>query len=150
MKAALIFNITRFVEWPAGVFSSLNAPLVVAIMGRDNVSDVLDRMLPRKVVDGHPLEVRRVQTVEEARKCQVLYVASSEKRHAEKILEDIRGSSTLTIADIEGFAEHGGHINLVLEDQRVRVFVNPTSAEASHLAISAKLLSLAQVVGATP
>lgn len=150
VKAALIFNITRFVEWPAGAFSSPGAPLVVAIMGNDEVSLVLEPALMQKSVNGHPVEVRHVRTADEARKCHVLYVAHSEKKHADAILSALHGTSTLTVAAIEHFAERGGHINLVLEDQRVHVFVNATSAEDSRLKISAKLLSLAHIVGAIP
>jgi uncharacterized protein DUF4154 len=150
VKAALIFNITRFVEWPATAFRSPVAPLVVAIMGHDEVSELLEPMLLGKSVNGHPLVVRRVRAVDEARKCHVLYVASSEKKHADEILKVLGDSSVLTVADIEHFAERGGHINLVLEDQRVHVFVNPASAEDSHLKISAKLLSLAHIVGPKP
>ena len=107
-------------------------------------------MLRLKNVSGHSFQVRHVRTVNEVGKCQVLYVASSEKRRVNAILKALRGTSTLTVADIDHFAESGGHVNLLLEDQRVRVFVNPTSAEGSHLIISAKLLSLAQIVGAIP
>jgi hypothetical protein len=150
VKAALIFNITRFVEWPAAAFRSPLAPMVVAIMGQDDVSDVLEPMLLGKSVNGHPLVVRHVRTADDARKCHVLYLAGSEKRRADAVIESIHDASTLTVSDIEHFAERGGHINLVLEDQRIHVFVNPASAEESHLKISAKLLSLAHIVGAIP
>lgn len=148
--AALIFNITRFVEWPEAAFRTPSAPLVVAIMGQDDVSDALGALLLRKTVNGHPFEVRRVHTTDDARKCQVLYLASSEKRRADAILDALRGASTLTVASFEHFAERGGHVNLLLVDQRVRVFVNPTSAEDSHLKISAKLLAVAQIVTGSP
>jgi hypothetical protein len=150
IKAALIFNITRFVEWPATSFRAPGAPLVVAILGQDEVSDVLEPMLHHKTVGGHPLEVRWVQNAADARGCQLLYVAASEERRVASILHDVRGQATLTVAGIDHFADQGGHINLVVEDQRVRVLVNPTSAGASHLKISAKLLSLARIVGGTP
>lgn len=149
VKAALVFNIMRFVEWPATSFPTADTPLVLAIMGQDEVSDAL-RALRGQTVNGHPLEVRRVLTVEDARKCHVLYVAGSETRRANDIIKALRGASTLTVADIQHFAERGGQINMVFEDQRVRVFVNPASAEESRLKISAKLLSLAQIVGEVP
>ena len=150
VKAALLFNITRFVEWPAAAFSSPSAPLVVTIIGHDDMSDVLERVLLDKRVNGHPLEVRHVLKLEEIPKCHVLYVASSEQRRAAPILKALRGTNTLTVADFEHFAERGGHVNLVVDDQRVHVFVNPTSALESHLTIGARLLSLAQIVGTTP
>lgn len=147
VKAALIFNVARCVEWPATAFSSPSAPLVVAIIGQDAVSDALQQMLQQKFIGGHPLEVRLVHTADEARKCHVLYVASSEKGGADKLLQTLHGASTLTVSDINKFAERGGHINLVLKDRHVRVLVNPTNVESSHLKVSSKLLSLAQIVG---
>jgi hypothetical protein len=147
VKAALIFNITRFVEWPVAAFASPGAPLIVAVIGNDEVSDAIGPMLLRNNVNGHPLELRRVRTVDEARKCHVLYVAGSEKRNADSILKALRGTSTLLVADMEDFAARGGHINLVLQDQRVQVFVNTKSTEDSHLVVSAKLLALARIVG---
>jgi hypothetical protein len=147
VKAALIFNLTRFVQWPAGTFISPTAPLVLAILGQDEVTDALAPMLLRKHVDGHPIEARRVRTADEARGCQMLFVAGSEKRSADAILKTLRGASLLTVADIEDFAARGGHINLVVQDQRVQVFVNPASAREARLTISAKLQSLATIVG---
>lgn len=150
VKAAMIFNITRFVEWPESAFFATGSPLVVAIVGRDGVGDALEPMLRGKLVNSHPFEVRRLRAADEIPRCHVLYLAGSEKRRIRTILETLGDSSTLTVADIEDFAKRGGHINLVVDDQRVRVLVNPSRAEASHLKISAKLMSLARVVGPTP
>ena len=147
VKAALIFNIARFVEWPATAFASPSAPLVVAIIGQDDVGDALQLMLQHKSINGHPLEVRLVSTADEARKCHVLYIANSARGSVDALLQALHGANTLTIADISHFAERGGHVNLVLKDQHVRMLVNPTTVESSHLKISSKLLSLAQIVG---
>lgn len=150
IKAAMIFNITRFVEWPAASFASPSTPIILVILGQDGVGDALELMLRRKAVNGHPFKVRRVSTVSEIRKCHVVYLAESEERRIDSILDALGDASTLTVADIDGFAARGGHINLVLEDQRVRVWVNPASADASQLKISAKLMSLARLVEPTP
>lgn len=146
VKAALIFNLTKFVEWPPTAFSSPHAPLVVAILGKDAVGDLLVPVLLNKIVNGHPIRVKLARTPEEARSSQVVYVARSEQKRVAEIIEALRGASTLSVADLEHFAALGGHVNLVLQDQRVHILVNPTSAEASKLKISARLLSVAQIV----
>jgi hypothetical protein len=150
VKAAMIINILRFVEWPEAAFSAPHAPIVVAIMGKDQVSESLDPMLRGKNVDGHPLEVRRLKATEDARVCQVLYIASSERRHTPSILEALGKSSTLTVSDFEDFVDEGGHIDLQLMDQRVHVIVNLRNVQDAHLKLSARLLSLAQIVGEAP
>jgi uncharacterized protein DUF4154 len=94
--------------------------------------------------------VRRLQATNDIDNVHVLYVANSEKRRLAAILKTLGDASTLTVADFEHFADRGGHVNLLFVDQRVHVIVNLTSAEDCHLKLSAKLLSLAQIVGGAP
>jgi hypothetical protein len=52
------------------------------------------------------------------------------------------------VGDTEGFAEDGGIIRFVTENNRIRFRINVDAAESAHLVISSKLLRLAEV--ATP
>jgi hypothetical protein len=150
VEAALIFNLTKFVDWPATAFASPGAPFVVAVIGQDDVSDVLVLTLSRKSVDGRPLLVRRVRGSDAVGPCQMLYVAASERRHADAIIAAFRGSGTLTVSGIERFAERGGDVALVLANERVQIVVNLARTQESHLSVSSRLLAVARVVGSTP
>jgi hypothetical protein len=48
--------------------------------------------------------------------------------------------------DAAGFARHGGTIGLVVEDERVRIEVNPQAAGAAGVRISSRLLGVARLV----
>jgi hypothetical protein len=63
-----------------------------------------------------------------------------------QILQSLNGASVLTVADTEGFANMGGIINFVLDDGRVRFEINLKAAEAAHLKLSARLLTVAKAV----
>jgi hypothetical protein len=63
-----------------------------------------------------------------------------------QILEGLGGASVLTVGDCKGFAEQGGMINFVLENDRVQFEVNRKAAEQAGLKISSKLLSVAKSV----
>ena len=52
----------------------------------------------------------------------------------------------LTVGDTKGFADCGGVINFVLENDRVQFEVNRKAAEQAGLKISSKLLSVAKLV----
>ena len=52
----------------------------------------------------------------------------------------------MTVSDIDGFAEAGGLMQFVIEENRVRFLVNLDVAKQSKLRVSAKLLALAHVV----
>jgi len=147
VKAALVYNFAKFVDWPTAAFASPSAPLVVGIVGDDEVGEALEATLRNKVLDGHPVQVRRVNGADEARACQLLYVATSERKHASALLQGLRGANILTVSDIADFAARGGQINFVLENRRVRFVINPANADSAGLHISAKLLALARTVG---
>jgi hypothetical protein len=57
----------------------------------------------------------------------------------------LKGRSILTVGDTEGFAQSGGIIRFVTENNRIRFRINVDAAEAAHLTISSKLLRLAEV-----
>jgi len=65
------------------------------------------------------------------------------------ILAELRGSSVLTVADMDNFIGSGGMIQFVVEDARVRVAIDVGATSRAHLKISSKLLSLARSVTGT-
>jgi len=58
----------------------------------------------------------------------------------------LKGSSTLTVGEAEGFAVLGGIINLTVEGNKVHFEVNRLAADRAGLRISSRLLSLAKIV----
>jgi hypothetical protein len=52
----------------------------------------------------------------------------------------------LTVSDMDGFAEAGGAIQFVVQENRVRFVVNLEAVTQRKLRVSAKLLALARVI----
>src|SRR5687767_14190823 len=71
VKAVFLFNFSRFVEWPASAFPSVDAPFVLGVFGTDPFGTDLDEVIKGEVVNGRPLVVRRVHTPAEAAGCQI-------------------------------------------------------------------------------
>ena len=76
----------------------------------------------------------------------MLFIASAESPHSDEVLQLLKGTSVLTIAETPGFSKQGGIINFVLEDSKVRFEVNIDAAKHAGLNISSRLLSLAKIV----
>jgi hypothetical protein len=146
VKAAFLFNFAKFVEWPPSSFSAASAPLRICVFGRDPFGRELRDITNEKTVNGRKLEVNQVVDLQLARTCHILFIASSEKAQLKRILESLRGTDVLTVGDTKGFAELGGMINFVLENDRVQFEVNHKAAEQAGLKISSKLLSVAKLV----
>jgi hypothetical protein len=146
IKAAFLYNFAKFVEWPASSFPDGAAPFQICVMGRDPFGEGLLNITREKTVNGRKLEVDTVADLEHARTCHILFVASSVKMPIQQIIEGLRGASVLTVGDTKGFAEQGGMIDFVLQDDRVQFDVSRTAVEQAGLKISSKLLSVAKVV----
>lgn len=50
----MIYNFTRFVEWPAAAFPTSHAPLIVAVLGDDSLHPQLEVAMTGKTYAGHP------------------------------------------------------------------------------------------------
>jgi hypothetical protein len=146
VKAAFLFNFAKFVEWPADAFVGPEAPLVVCVMGKDPFGESLDQVVRGETVNGRPLAVRRTRQILEARSCQIVFLAESERGRQNELLSSMDGASVLTVGEDDGFLSSGGIIRFVLEENRVRFEVNLAAAEANRLKLSSKLLRLARSV----
>lgn len=146
VKAAFLFNFARFVEWPADAFSSADSALQICVLGQDPFGRDFEQVIVDKTVNGHRIEIAHPDGVPQARACQILFVAVSEKAPFPSILHGLKGASVLIVGDTPGFAALGGAINFVIDDGRVRFEINLKAAQLAHLKLSARLLTVAKVV----
>jgi hypothetical protein len=148
VKAAFLFNFAKFVEWPAGTFATADGPFRICVLGRDPFGANLDQIIAGKTLDGRRIVVARSADATKARTCQILFIASSETRRIPQILQQLNSAGVLTVGDSKGFAQMGGMINFVLDDDRVRFEINLKAADSAHLKLSARLMAVAkQVLG---
>jgi hypothetical protein len=146
IKLAFLYNFSKFVEWPPDAYRSAAAPLAICIVGRDPFSPDVEGELGTRTVGGHPVKVLTLKTTDKLTVCHMVFIPVTEKGQADRIVRGLKGSSTLTIGETEGFAVLGGIINLTVDGNKVHFEVNQLAAERAGLKISSKLLSLAKIV----
>lgn len=145
VKAAFLYTITKFVEWPASGSGTSSPTLNIAILGQDPFGENLDTIRGKRV-KGRPIGIRHFRRVEEIRDCDVVFVCSQEKKHLGQILKQLQNMAVLTVADQEGFCEAGGMVNLVTSRNRVMIEINLAAARRARLTISSQLLKLSRIV----
>lgn len=150
VKAAFLYNFARFVEWPPAAMGAPDQPFVVAVLGDDPFGATLDRTLSGKTLEARPIVVRRVASLEEAARVNILFVATSERPQVSHVLRTLSGTHVLTVGEMSGFAEKGGMIGFRTERQRVRFDINVGQASRAGFKISSQLLKLARIVGSPP
>jgi len=144
VKAAFLYNFTKFVEWPKQTFSSTNAPIQFAVFGDEEFSAKLKTLLGDKKAHGRSFEVKSIFTPQEAKNFHIVFVAGPESRRAAQVLEATKKAPVLTIGESDQFLDAGGMINLFFEDAQLAFEVSPESAQKAGLEISSKLLRLAK------
>jgi hypothetical protein len=146
LKAVFLFNFAQFVEWPASAFARADSPIVLCVAGEDPFGRHLDDVVRGESVGGHPMEARRFRRGEAISGCHILFISRSEEGRLRQILDELKGQSTLTVGDSDGFAHGGGMIRFVTDRSRIRLRINLAAAEAASLRLSSKLLRPAEIV----
>jgi hypothetical protein len=146
VKAAFLFNFAKFAEWPGDVYFKPDAPLQICILGQDPFGHDLDQLVAGKTVNGHRIEVDHPEGIAPARTCEILFISATGRPQIQQILDGLKGANVLTVGDTPGFAQMGGVINFVLDDNRVRFEINLKAASNAHLKISSRLLTVAKLV----
>jgi hypothetical protein len=150
VKAALLLNFARFIEWPERAFTGPRAPIDICVFAPNPFGESLDSALADETVSGRPVSARDVRTPADSAGCHMLFVAQGLESRAGAIIRNA-GPYTVTIGESHRFEELGGAVSFVLEGGRVRFNVNLKPVEERGVRISARMLKLAtRVDRATP
>lgn len=141
VKAAYVFNLTKYVEWPDHKKS-----LVIAVEGDGPMVATLRDALAGKVSDSRNMEVVISPTDADLDRCDVLYVARSDKKRIDAALRKVAGRSVLTVGDAASFTKQGGAVALLTVGDRIEIQINLQASQKARLKISSRLLNLATVV----
>jgi len=146
VKAAYLFNFIRFVEWPEASTAEAQSKWTIGVVGNSPIAEELSKLVESKNILGRELQVKTFQATDNLRGCNILFISESEKKHLPGILAGLRGSSVMTVADMEHFIDAGGMVQFVVEDARVRISIDVGATGRARLKVSSKLLALARNV----
>jgi hypothetical protein len=141
-----LYQFLHFVVWPDSAFRAPDSPYEICILGTDPLGADLDNTIRGKQVRGRSVRAQRLTSPASAGRCQILFIAASERARLPWILEAVAGLPLLTVSELREFEEQGGMVRFVVERDTVRLRINPHSSAAVGVQISSKLLSVATVV----
>ena len=142
VKAAFVFNVAKFAEWPAEMLPA-GAPLRLCVLGTPGALGAALLGLEGKTVQGHVLEVRSGTTLPPLRPCHLL-VLMPDAPTPRRVLDEAQG--TLTLGDSAGFIDAGGIIGITVAERRIQFDVNLEAARRSDIRLKAQFLRLAKRV----
>lgn len=143
VEAAYLYNFGKFVTWPVSDRTSNSNSFLICVLGKDPFGSVLDATVAGEKINEKKIAVHRISRIQDGLDCNILFVSSSEENHLSSVLLEARRMHLLTVSNIPHFAERGGTIGLVNQQDRIRFEVNRATAEQSHLILSSELLKVA-------
>lgn len=144
VKAAFIYKFATYVEWPADAPLRDNSPVIVGVIGAEEVASELRYLRESRSATDRDVRVKILKPGDPLTGIQMLFVGKEEVANLKSILDPVQAKPILTITESANGLNTGSIINFLLVDDHVRFEVSVKEAERSGLKISARLLAVAQ------
>lgn len=141
VRAAFVYNLTKYVVWPTPT-QNLN----ICVLGKGNIGPALQAVIDGKSSGHRTINVQLEPSDLELRHCGILYFSGSSTPRLLAVLDKTQGTSALTVGEDENFLRHGGMIAFVRSGDSLQVMVNLDAVRAENLKISSRLLDLALIL----
>ena len=144
IKAAYLYNFTKFISWPESNSASFN----ICIIGNDPFGDLLGA-LENKTALEKPINVVRYDNYKQIKDCQIAYLGKDDIRIDSPVQGTLIVGSLASLSNIHQqsfFTAQQGMIGFALEDEKIKLHINLKSLKQSGLGISAKLIEVATLI----
>jgi hypothetical protein len=143
VKAAFIYNFVKFIEWPGDKSTSRLSNIDICTVGSSGINKA------SKVFQAASTEKLKLSLVPESnwrnadKHCHILFISASESSSIPEIIGTLRTKPLLIVSDSEQFAENGGMIGFVVNDNKIKIAVNTKAITTAGLRVDAQLLEIA-------
>src|SRR3989338_3636893 len=141
VEAAFLYNFALFTEWPDLPANEFR----ICVLGSDPVFAALEPV-KKKQIKELPVSVTNITSATQAQSCQVLFIGRSAHDSIGNLARQIGNAPVLVVSEENTYDPKNVIIALVAQQGRIAFRINRTSAQASSLTVSSKLLKLAQQV----
>jgi hypothetical protein len=149
VKAAFLFKFAAYVEWPPGVLSQPETPIVIGVAGAEAIAQELEQVAVGRTIAGRPVNVRRLARGDSSAGecCQILFIGAGERARTAELLAGAQGRPVLTVTEVSAQHPKGSIINFLATEDRIRFDISREAAERNGLQLRSQLLSVARQVG---
>ena len=127
----------------AGSVREPASPIVIGVLGADDIAEALRTLAAGRTVGDRPVEVRRVHPGDPLDGMHMLFVGRAEASRVAQLAPVAQQHGVLLVTDFEGALDEGSAINLLVIENRVRFEVSLDATEKSGLRLSSRMLAVA-------
>lgn len=146
VKAAFLYKFLAYVEFPPRVFADASSPLVIGVLGSDDMAQEVQRSVAGRSLNGRPIVVRSLHDGDAIGPVHLLFVAGSDSARVTRVLRQPAPGPILSVSECGNGLQAGSIINFRVIDQHVRFDVSLDAAEKNNIKLSSRLLSVANHV----
>jgi hypothetical protein len=146
VKAAYLYKMLGYVDWPPASFAQDDAPQVIGVLGDDAVYAELLQIVAGRRVNSRAVVARRLVAGDAVDDLHELFVGRGASANLAGWLPGLRGRPVLVVTDAPSGLTESSVLNFVLVDGHVRFEASIPAAERSGLKLSSRLLAVAERV----
>ncbi len=143
LKAAFIYNFTRFIEWPV---SGVGNNFIIGIVGDSPIDDPLAEIVATSTVNDKKIIITHFKKAEEISFCNILFIPKNSSIPLETVLEKAASKGTLIVSEKEGCGKKGTAINFLIINSKLKFEANMKALNDAGLKVSSQLLKLAIII----
>ncbi|WP_459991255.1 YfiR family protein [Methylosoma difficile] len=143
IKAAYIYNFTKFITWLDDGLPEFN----LCVLGVDPFGETIVPIEQRTVAE-RPIRIQRYPSFTKffnsgtKAHCHIIFISAAIGNPL--FIKNVE--NTLVIGDSPNFAEKGGMIGFVKNNNKIKLQINLDAVKRGGLKVSAKLLEVAEIV----
>lgn len=146
VKAAYLYRMAEYVEWPSSAFERPDEPIRVAVVGSDALAEILAGMLAGRTANHRGFVVRPAAVGDDIEGAHIVFVGRREAASLKKVLGSLKSRPVLTVTETPDGLDNGSVVNFVPLDNRIGFEISLGAAERNGLKLSSRLLAVARRV----
>jgi len=143
MHTVFIFSFTRYIQWPTAYNG---AEFEIIVLGDSPIVEELKAMAQAKKVGDRNIKVTRINSPEEIRKCNILFVPAAQSSQINDVLTKVTTQSILVVTEEPGLGAKGSNVNFITRDGKLAFELNQDAATRQGLKVSNELSRLAILI----
>jgi hypothetical protein len=139
----MLFNFTRYVQWPDHTASG---EFVIGVVGNSEVYNTLNAWYGGKPRGSQTYVIKKFSSAADINECHVVFIDRTKSGEFEEVSSKVKGKGTLIITDKNGLGARGSSINFKTIDNKLKFELNQKAIEGSNLKVFGALSSMAILI----
>lgn len=144
VKAAIVYNLARFSEWPVKSTQRDPSAFSVCVIAQDAMHEALMALGGKKISKKSIRIVPLPSHKSNASSCNILYISGNNEHNFD--LDELAENGILTIGETEAFLPAGGGMTILRSNNTLGFSISRTTMLRANIKPSSRILKLANEV----